>query len=229
MPGVQVHDAVESPKARYGTHFETMSQGPRLMTAAGSTSISTAKQQLREQLRARRRALSPAQREAAARRVTQALLRSHWFRQARRIGIYLHTGSELSTAVLIRAAQRSAKRLYAPCIGRDGRMEFRALTAADRLRRNRHGISEPLGRRFLPPKQLDLLLIPLLGFDDRGQRLGAGGGYYDRYLQRCGRFRPLRIGLAYSLQRIARLPVEAWDLPLHAVVTEVGLQRFTPT
>lgn len=229
MPGVQVHDAVESPKARYGTHFETMSQGPRLMTAAGSTSISNAKQQLRQQLRKRRRAISEAQRSAAARRATQHLLRSPWFKRARHIGIYLAVASELPTELLIGAARRRRKHLYAPCTGHNGRMEFRRLHECRSLQRNRHGIAEPRGRKFRPPKQLDLLIIPLLGVDARGQRLGAGGGYYDRYLQRCGRYRPLRVGFGYRMQLLDRLPDEPWDLPLHAVVTEAGLQRFIPT
>jgi 5-formyltetrahydrofolate cyclo-ligase len=77
-------------------------------------------------------------------------------------------------------------------------------------------------------RRLDLILLPLLGYDAQGQRLGQGGGYYDRTLARLGKARrPLRIGLAYACQQLATLPVEDHDRPLHAVLTERGLQRFS--
>ena len=77
--------------------------------------------------------------------------------------------------------------------------------------------------------QLDIVLLPLLAFDDRGNRLGMGGGYYDRlFASRLHRKtkQPLRVGLAFDCQQAERLPMQAWDVPLHAVVTESGWRFF---
>ena len=73
---------------------------------------------------------------------------------------------------------------------------------------------------------MDVVMLPLLGFDRLGTRLGQGGGYYDRVLSRC-RFRPWRIGLGYVAQQVEALPREPWDQRLHAVLTERGLRRFS--
>lgn len=93
-----------------------------------------------------------------------------------------------------------------------------------RLARRRFGLWEPQRGPRRAPRRLDAIVLPLLGFDSQGTRLGTGGGYYDRALARCRGVRPLRIGYAYALQQCERLPREAWDIPLHAVVTERGVQ-----
>jgi len=77
---------------------------------------------------------------------------------------------------------------------------------------------------------LHVLIVPLVGFDDNGNRLGMGGGYYDATLSFLRRRRiwrkPFLIGLAYECQRAARIPSETWDIRLDAVLTETGLTRF---
>ena len=72
---------------------------------------------------------------------------------------------------------------------------------------------------------LDLIIVPLLGFTSKGFRLGQGGGFYDRALSNCGA-KPFRLGLGFECQRVSHLPIEPWDQPLHAVLTENGLQVF---
>ena len=135
-------------------------------------------------------------------------------------------GSELDTGPLRRLLAWAGVQLHAPRIGRDGRLHFVALHPT-RLRRHAHGMAQPVPGRRVPLRKLDLILLPLLGYDGHGQRLGQGGGYYDRTLAglRDAR-RPLRVGLAYACQRVPRLPVEPHDHPLHAVLTERGLRRF---
>ena len=100
------------------------------------------------------------------------------------------------------------------------------------MKSNRFGIPEP----FLPPRarcparELDIVLVPLVAVDSAGNRLGMGGGYYDRtfaYLRaRSVWRRPLLIGVAYEFQRVARLPARAWDIPLDALATEKQLYLF---
>ncbi|MDD2704121.1 MAG: 5-formyltetrahydrofolate cyclo-ligase [Acidocella sp.] len=95
---------------------------------------------------------------------------------------------------------------------------FRAWTPGTDMVTGRFGTCHPLGEIIHP----DLLLVPLLAFDAQGNRLGYGGGYYDRTLaQRPDAF---RLGCAFAAQEVSNVPVEATDLPLHAVVTEAGLR-----
>lgn len=104
--------------------------------------------------------------------------------------------------------------------------------AADRphLRPNRFGIPEPAGTTVFRARQLDLLLMPLVGFDTAGHRLGMGGGFYDATLaymrQRRHWRKPRLIGVAFECQRVTALPHDPWDMPLDAVLTEKRLYRF---
>lgn len=193
-----------------------------MKSARGATSH---KQALRKDLRRRRMAIPQPARHRAAIRAARMLAGHRWFRDARHIGVYLPTGSELSTWPLIMAAWASGRKLYVPRIGRNGQMQFVALHPHSPMRPNRHGIQEPCTRRHRPPRELDLLVIPVLGFGSDGRRLGAGGGYYDRLLARCGGRRPHRVGYGYSVQQCEQIPAESWDQRLHGVVTECRLLR----
>jgi 5-formyltetrahydrofolate cyclo-ligase len=97
------------------------------------------------------------------------------------------------------------------------------------LTQNRYGIVEPApGSRYVNPRALALMLIPLVAFDSQGTRLGMGGGFYDRFLGAISPgLRPRLVGIAHEVQRSATaLPVDSWDIPLNAVVTEAGWQKF---
>lgn len=144
---------------------------------------------------------------------------------ADRVGVYLAVGSELDTAPLIRALRRSGRSVFVPRIDRAGRMAFVRPGAPRALRKNRHGIAEPGRATDRADRRLDLLVVPLLAFDAAGNRLGAGGGYYDRWLARCAPGRPYRLGYAFAVQAETALPAQPWDQPLDAVVTERGLMR----
>jgi len=143
------------------------------------------------------------------------------------MALYCAYGSEMPTEAVLDLALRSGIRCYLPRL-RDGGMQWVLTTRSTRLLRNRYGIAEPW-----PPRprallrDLHLVLVPLLGFDSNGTRLGTGGGYYDRRL--AGHLsRPRRVGWAFALQEVSQLPREPWDLPLHAVCTERGWLRCTP-
>ena len=96
-------------------------------------------------------------------------------------------------------------------------------------RTNRLGIDEPQGLRTLAPRRLDIVFLPLVGFDAHGVRLGAGGGYYDRAFAfrrwRRAWHAPRLIGIAYSFQQVDTLMAAAHDVLLDAVVTEKGMLR----
>jgi len=105
-------------------------------------------------------------------------------------------------------------------------LEFHSWSPDTVMTRNRFGIPEPVDGDVTAVTDLDLLLMPLVAWDESGHRLGMGSGYYDRVLSsQSDSCKPLRIGIAYELQKTAHVPSDAWDIPMHHVITEKG--RFT--
>ncbi|EMD98535.1 MULTISPECIES: 5-formyltetrahydrofolate cyclo-ligase [Stutzerimonas stutzeri subgroup] len=185
---------------------------------------------LRRRLRHARRQLTPAQQRLAARRLYRQLAQHPWFRRARHIALYLPNDGEIDPRLLLHAAQRRGKATYLPVLNPwpRTRMVFQRIEPSERLRRNRFGIPEPMIRTARQRRvwALDLLLMPLVGFDGNGGRLGMGGGFYDRSLayraMRKKSHKPTLLGLAHECQRVDRLPLESWDVALQATVTDQG-------
>jgi 5-formyltetrahydrofolate cyclo-ligase len=184
---------------------------------------------LRRQLRAQRRALTPAARAAAEAAIGAALARSPWLRPGSAVSLYVGRGTEVATGALRALARQRGCRVYLPRItdfATQAMSLYRDLGRPMRL--NRFAIPEPTGGERRAPPSLAVALMPLVGFDDAGNRLGNGAGYYDRLLAgRAGRRgRPLLVGIAFECQRCPALAAMAHDVPLDAVVTERGIQRF---
>jgi len=136
---------------------------------------------------------------------------------------------------LIALAWAYRKQCYLPVLGlRNSRKMWFAPYQPDTLLiNNRFGIPEPQHKnsaRLFKAQSLDLILMPLVAFDNKGHRLGMGGGFYDRtlqfLLQRQQWSKPRLIGTAYAFQEVPQLDNEPWDVPLHGIATENGLQRF---
>jgi 5-formyltetrahydrofolate cyclo-ligase len=204
------------------------------MTAhAGGAALFSERSRLRAQLRTQRRAVSPHERASASRQFARILRRSQLLRPGRRIAAYIAHDHEADPRMLVRLAQRNRCELYLPAIAdyRRRRMEFRRYAHDAQLRPNRYGIAEP-GRAAprIAVRHLDVILVPLVGVDLHGTRLGTGAGFYDRCLHhlRAGRRwrRPKLIGLGYEFQRVDKLTAGAWDVPLDALITEKGLYAF---
>lgn len=145
-------------------------------------------------------------------------MRQHWFARARSLAIYVASDGEIDPSPLIRAALAAGKRVLLPRL-RHNRLEFVVYCPGGLLRRNRFGIPEPRGVA-VAVEQIDVIFMPLVGFDRAGRRLGMGGGFYDRTLARKKRRGTRLIGLAHACQEVSQLPDEAWDVPLTGVVTE---------
>lgn len=192
-----------------------------------------ARQDLRRRLRARRDALPQTERRLAAQAVADSLARSRWLRPGRRVGLYFATGSELDTLPTLRLAIERGCTLWLPRITRssDARMCFAPLTGSTPLKVNRYGIVEPDTPLRLRASELELILMPLVGVDERGHRLGMGAGYYDRLLAFRLRRKiwrgPTLVGLGYAMQKVAKIPAAPHDVPLDALVTESGIDFFT--
>ncbi|QCG68708.1 5-formyltetrahydrofolate cyclo-ligase [Pseudomonas veronii] len=184
--------------------------------------------QLRRMLRNARRALTPSEQRKAAQGVYRQLAQHPLFRRAKHISLYLPTDGEIDPRLLLRAAQRRGKATYLPVLSAWPRtkMVFQRVRPGETLLPNRFRILEPRVnvRRQRKVWALDLVLLPLVGFDDAGGRLGMGGGFYDRslaYLARRQHWRkPTLLGLAHECQKVERLVQASWDVPLAGTVTD---------
>ena len=184
--------------------------------------------QLRRMLRKSRRALTPSEQRQAAQGLYRQLAQHPLFRRAKHISLYLPTDGEIEPRLLLRAAQRRGKATYLPVLSAWPRtkMVFQRVRPGDKLLPNRFRILEPRvnARRQRKGWALDLVLLPLVGFDDVGGRLGMGGGFYDRslaYLARRQSWRkPTLLGLAHECQKVERLAQASWDVPLAGTVTD---------
>lgn len=202
-----------------------------MTTQAGDTPSYTPSQRksaLRRELRRKRSAIPVEEAREAALAAACHLVGSVWLRRAQHVAVYLDYGSELGTAPLIDVLLREGKQVYVPRIGTERRMRFVQLRTDTPLRPNLLGIREPAGHlRARRVGQFDVIVVPLLGFDNHGRRLGNGGGYYDRALATRKPFRkPLLVGYGYEIQRIAEIPSEPWDIRLNAMATEAGIYKF---
>lgn len=192
------------------------------------------KAKLRKELRARRRALGPAEHARRSRIAAACIARLPAFRSGARVAVYLPFDAEASPAALIAAAERRGIRIFVPVIVDLAHRRLRFHPLAGKMRRATFGISVP--RRIahgqaVGPRWFDLIVVPLVGVDGAGRRLGMGGGFYDRALafrrQRSRWFGPRLVGLAFDCQRAETVYAEAFDVRLDAVATESGLRHFS--
>ena len=184
--------------------------------------------QLRRLLRKARRELSPCAQRLAARGLYQQLAQHPLFRRAKHIALYLPTDGEIDPRLLLREAQRRGKTTYLPVLSAWPRtkMVFQRLSPGEKLRPNRYRILEPRINHARQRKvwALDLVLLPLVGFDETGRRLGMGGGFYDRSLayqaRRQSWRKPTLLGLAHECQKVGNLAQASWDVPLQGTVSD---------
>ena len=181
---------------------------------------------LRRQLRAARRALPAVERIAAAEGLAARLLALPFAPATGHVAGYWAMDGEIALhAWQLRLPPEC--RYCLPVLGEDERLRFAQWRPGAPLRENRFGIPEPdVGRdAWLEPEQLALVVVPLVGFDAHGHRLGMGGGWYDRsFAFRQERIAPpWLVGAAFSLQRVDPLASESWDVRLDAVCTETDV------
>lgn len=189
---------------------------------------------LRHQLRRKRRQLTKQQQRAASLAVCRNLLRLPCFINAKRIALYLSNDGEISVEPLFYQARAMGKKLYLPVLHplNPGELVFMAFHQGQSMALNKYGIPEPVSDANNRCKtwMLDLVLTPLVGFDAQGNRLGMGGGYYDRSFAFVGSGtkprQPWLIGVAHECQKVAGkenvggLRANSWDIPMHAIVTD---------
>ena len=134
------------------------------------------------------------------------------------LGVYYPYNYEIDIMPLVEKFQKLNYFITLPKIGMNSEMNFYQWSTKDPLSINKFGIPEPISNKTKFP---DILLVPLLAFDKNFNRIGYGGGFYDRYINRLKKIKKIiTIGVAYSFQKIKKIPVEKYDIKLDFVVTE---------
>jgi len=207
-------------KERYGT-----GGGASLIPSMSDKST------IRTRLRASRRLLPAWRQRLAAQTLMRRVAASvPGLKHARHVAFYLAADGEIDLTPLLRRCLDAGMSCYLPVLDRNGRnrLDFAPYHEKRPLQANRYGIPEPMTTRpeLRSCRDMDVIFLPLVGFDQEGRRLGMGGGFYDRTLADCGNGRqadPLLVAVAHDIQYISRLPDEPWDIRPHMIVTPTRL------
>ena len=182
------------------------------------------KARLRALLRRRRKGLGTVAQEAAAQAIADHIEQLPVWSGARHIALYFAADGEIDTAALGARGRATGKQLYLPVIRDDDSLEFARWDNGIALHPNRYGIPEPPAAcARCETRDLDIIFMPLVGWDRRGGRLGMGGGFYDRSLR--GREGAVLVGLAHSCQEVEEVPLDPWDARLDYIATEAALHK----
>jgi len=186
---------------------------------------------LRKELRRRRKAIPPAEHAARSARAAKFITRLAQFRHGSRIALTLSFDREMDTAPLIRAARQRGVRLYTPVVVGKRQRRLRFYPLSRHTRRGTYGILVPQRTiAAVNPRWFDLIVVPLVGIDAKGRRLGMGGGYYDSALafrrRRIAWRGPRLVAFAFDCQRADSVHAEDWDLRVDELASESGLHHF---
>ena len=182
----------------------------------------TLRNQLRQQIRKTRANLTALQQQQAEDSITQQALALIEAQNAQHIALYVSFDGEISTDKLIKTLWAQDKHVYLPVLHpfNPNHLLFLRYLPDTPMLKNKFGIWEPKlnVQNVLPLDELDILFTPLVAFDKQGNRLGMGGGFYDRTLQNWQNSSFITVGLAHQCQQVEQLPTEAWDVPLHQIL-----------
>lgn len=165
-----------------------------------------------------RKNLSPNKIAYLSEKVVNHILSSELYQQAQNIALYLPFGGEVDLTALL---QSNDKRNYLPSI-QGNQMQFHLYHEDLMFNLHPYGIKQPKFMPALKPAQIDLCLMPLVGFDLHGNRLGMGGGFYDRYFELNDLTQTSLAGIGYQFQQQNQLPAHSWDVKINHIFTEQG-------
>ena len=180
------------------------------------------RESIRKSMRNLRSKLSPEELMQAESKIFEKIVIHPLFKEKKLIGSYIGTNGEINTLKLNNYLKAKNHIVALPVIDMQekGIMHFYSYENENMLIKNRYGILEPqpFPENLITPNLFEALLIPLLAFDKKGNRLGMGGGYYDRMLKKVSANCCL-IGLAHDFQCVNEVPSETWDMPLDEIIT----------
>ncbi len=173
-----------------------------------------------------RKSLPQGQQAFLSWQVCQSIQSLDSYQKSKKIGVYIAIDGEIDLSSLWKNPSILGKQFYFPTIQADQTLRFSPADMHTPFEKNKFGILEPvnLPTQALNVNELDIILMPLVAFDEQGNRIGMGGGYYDRSLQT--KTTPLLIGIAYDFQKQVQIFRDAWDIQLDMVVTEKEVLRF---
>ena len=187
-----------------------------------SNRMKSTQQTLRKQIRKTRANLTALQQQQAEDSITQQALALIEERNAQHIALYVSFDGEISTDKLIKTLWAQDKHVYLPVLHpfNPNHLLFLRYLPDTPMLKNKFSIWEPRlnVQNVLPLDELDILFTPLVAFDKQGNRLGMGGGFYDRTLQHWHKSSFIPVGLAHQCQQVEQLPTEVWDVPLHQIL-----------
>jgi 5-formyltetrahydrofolate cyclo-ligase len=184
------------------------------------------RRELRLALRHLRQQLDPVQRTVAALKLAEYFCQTTYFTDSQHIAFYMASDGEIDPGIVMQRAWDAGKLCYLPVLSesQEFHLDFVLFQKGDPLQKNRFGIWEPLNneQRLLDLHHLDLVLVPLVAFDESGNRLGMGGGYFDRTFGNMRHYnnKPVLLGLAFEIQKVKKIPCETWDIPMQGIITE---------
>lgn len=186
--------------------------------------VARSQTRIRAEILELRRNLSTEDRRDASAAIADRVLNSNVFRRARNVGCYIATAHEVDTREIILRARAMKKRIFAPVMTKTQRMLFKEVSANGDVCKNSYGIMEPVTGDVIAPKDLDVVLAPCVVFDALGNRIGMGGGYFDRTFaflrHRRHFFRPKMLGLAFECQKVEKINANPWDIRVFLTITE---------
>jgi 5-formyltetrahydrofolate cyclo-ligase len=195
------------------------------LSSEDPSSLLQRKRQLRRLMRQTRRKLSRREQQQAANILSRKLSQNSSFKFATHIALYLANDGEINTQLAIQQAWQRGQTIYLPTLNpiRKGFLWFVEYRPNSPMRTNRFGITEPDPKhnKRIAPRFLQVVGLPLVAFDSQGNRLGMGGGFYDRSFEFCRQAgtKPKLFGLAHQCQQVEALPLESWDMQLEDIIS----------
>lgn len=176
----------------------------------------------RNEIRQKRKALHEDEVAKCSELVRRVVLEHEFLKQNRCIASYHSFSGEIDTVEINKALRLAGHHMALPVIHPEekGLMDFYSYEKPEDLILNRFKIPEPVvsAENLVQPNHLEVVIVPLVGFNEKGERLGMGGGYYDRMLKKIS-CECLTLGLAYDFQLIPEIKSQPWDMPLDEVIT----------
>jgi len=182
------------------------------------------KEQIRKKIETQRRALDLQWLEAASAQIVENFQALEVFHSSETVALYMAIGGEVELGPLFSKCWKLGKRTCIPLFNAEAKIyEMAEVSAETEYRIGHYGIREPLSPALLPMVEIDLVAVPGVAFDRSGNRLGRGGGYYDRLLEG---FSGIAAAVAFDFQILPQIPCETHDEPVEALATETNLLMF---